>query len=226
MTETTVAAGADAHARGDAREHAGGASGASGTSDVSGAGGRRAVSTAVAILAGGRSRRMRRAKAAVPFRGEPLISYPLAAARAAGLAAVVVAKPGSELPPLDVDVWLEDEALAHPLAGLVAALERGPVIAVACDQPFVPPALLAALAARREPLVVGVLAGAIEPFPGRYDPALLPALRAALAAQASLRATIAALAPATIELARFGDAARIVASLNTPQALAAAEAPR
>jgi molybdenum cofactor guanylyltransferase len=178
----------------------------------------------VAVLAGGQSRRMGRAKALVAFRDAPLISYPLAAAREAGLAAAVVAKPGSELPPLDVAVWHEDEALTHPLAGLVAALAHGPAVAVACDQPFVPAALLAALAARSEPLVVGTVDGAIEPFPGRYEPSLLPALRDALARQASLRATIAALGAATIDLTSFGDPARIVASMNTPDAIAAAEA--
>jgi molybdopterin-guanine dinucleotide biosynthesis protein A len=156
--------------------------------------------------------------------GEPLIARPLAAALAAGLAAVVVAKPASPLPPLDVPVWREPAQPLHPLCGLVAALERGgPVIAVACDQPWVTPALLAALAANSAPLVLGSAAGRLEPFPGRYDPVLLPALRAALAAEAPLRATLAALAPAALELSAFGDPVRLVASVNTPAELAAAE---
>jgi molybdopterin-guanine dinucleotide biosynthesis protein A len=179
----------------------------------------------VAVLAGGRSRRMGAAKALAALGGEPLINRPLAAARAAGLEAVVVAKPGSPLPPLDVPVWLEPPAPAHPLCGLVAALERGaPVIAVACDQPWVTPALLAALAAHSAPLVLPAVAGRLEPFPGRYDPSALPALRAALAAEAPLRATLAALAPATLDLTAFGDPARLVASVNTPAELAAAQA--
>ena len=73
------------------------------------------------ILAGGLSLRMGRPKALVPLGGRPLIAWPLAAAAEAGLEAVVVAKPGSALPPLEVPVWDEPEAPSHPLTGLVAA---------------------------------------------------------------------------------------------------------
>jgi molybdopterin-guanine dinucleotide biosynthesis protein A len=176
----------------------------------------------VAVLAGGRSRRMGAAKARIALGGAPLIARPLAAARAAGLEAVVVAKPGSDLPPLDVPVWLEPATPAHPLCGLVAALAHGPVVAVACDQPWLEPALLAALAAHDGP-AVGVVAHRLEPFPGRYDRSQLPVLREALAAEASLGATLERLAPARIDLAPFGDPVRLVASLNTPEELAAAE---
>ena len=52
----------------------------------------------VVVLAGGLSRRMGQPKAGVLLGGRPLIAWPLAAARAAGLEAVVVAKAGSVLP--------------------------------------------------------------------------------------------------------------------------------
>ena len=133
------------------------------------------------VLAGGLSRRMGSPKAVVPLGGRPLIAWPLAAAAEAGLEAVVVAKPGSALPPLDVPVWDEPEAPSHPLTGLVAALERagGPVVALACDMPFVSPGLIARLAAAR-----GVAAPAGEAFPARYEPSALPVLRAGLAREA------------------------------------------
>ena len=51
--------------------------------------------TLVAVLAGGASRRMGAPKACVELGGRPLISYPLEAAAAAGLSAVVVAKDAS-----------------------------------------------------------------------------------------------------------------------------------
>ena len=64
----------------------------------------------VAILAGGRGSRIGGDKALVQLGGRPLISYPLAAAKAAGLDAVVVAKRNTKLPPLDVPVLLEPDA--------------------------------------------------------------------------------------------------------------------
>jgi molybdopterin-guanine dinucleotide biosynthesis protein A len=180
----------------------------------------------VAVLAGGRSRRMGAPKALARLGDAPLIARPLAAARAAGLPAVVVAKPDSALPELDVPVLYEPERPTHPLCGVIAALERhidDAVIAVACDQPWVSAELLAALAARPEPVAVPRVGGRLEPFPGRYDARVLDTLRAALDEEASLRGTLAALGAATIDLAPFGDPARLVASVNTPEELAAAQ---
>jgi hypothetical protein len=56
--------------------------------------------------------------------------------------------------------------------------------------------------------------GRLEPFPARYEPASLPVLRAALERQAPLRAALAELAPAEIEMD-----ARVVTSFNTPEEL-------
>jgi molybdenum cofactor guanylyltransferase len=174
------------------------------------------VSALVAVLAGGRGRRMGGAKALAELAGEPLIARPIAAAAAAGLEVVVLAKAGTRLPPLDVPVWREPDEPVHPLLGIVTALERGgrPVVAVGCDMPFVTCELLARLAAGPETALQ--VAGEIVPLPARYEPGALPALRAALEREASLRATLAELAPATIDIAD----ARLVASLNTPEELA------
>jgi molybdenum cofactor guanylyltransferase len=171
----------------------------------------------VAVLAGGRGRRMGGAKALAELDGAPLIARPLAAAAAAGLEAVVVAKAHTPLPALAVPVWREADEPVHPLLGVVAALERAQrrVVVVGCDMPFVTPDLLRRLAAGPES---AVRAGErLAPLPAAYDPADLPALRAALAREASLTATLAALEPATIDVAE-----REVASVNTPHELAAA----
>ena len=166
----------------------------------------------VAVLAGGRGTRLGGAKAMVELDGAPLIERPLAAARAAGLEAFVVAKRGTALP--DVPTWHEPDEPTHPLLGLIVALEHGPVIAVACDQPWVTAEMLRSLAAHDGP----ALAVADEPFPGRYDPAQLPLLRAALHDEASLRATLARLAPPALGLEPA-----LVRSVNTREELAAAE---
>jgi molybdopterin-guanine dinucleotide biosynthesis protein A len=168
------------------------------------------------VLAGGLSRRMGRPKAVVSLGGRPLIAWPLAAAAEAGLEAVVVAKPGSSLPPLEVPVWEEPEAPSHPLTGLVAALERagGPIVALACDMPFVSPGLLGRLAAARR-----VAAPAGEAFPARYEPSALPLLLAGLAREAAVRAVLGELGAAPVE----ADPAELV-GINDPAALARAEA--
>jgi molybdenum cofactor guanylyltransferase len=182
----------------------------------------------VAILAGGRSRRMGAPKALMPLGGAPLIARPVAAARAAGLPVVVVAKRASPLPELGVPVLIEPDEPTHPLCGVVTALEAagrgGAIVAVACDQPWVTGAVLGALAARAEAAAAPLVAGRLEPFPGRYAADALPALRAALAAEAPLRSTLAALGAAAVDLSPYGDPARLVASVNTPEALAEARA--
>jgi molybdopterin-guanine dinucleotide biosynthesis protein A len=171
----------------------------------------------VAVLAGGRGRRLGGAKPAAPLGGRPLVAWPLAAAREAGLEAVVVAKAGTPLPPLEVPVWIEPDAPVHPLTGLVYALERaaGPVVAVACDMPHVGAELLARLAAAGG----NAAARAGQPFPARYDPAALDVLRDALAREAPVREALAALAPAEI-----GAPKEALLGVNTPAELAAAEA--
>jgi molybdopterin-guanine dinucleotide biosynthesis protein A len=171
----------------------------------------------VAVLAGGAGRRMGSPKALAPLGGRPLIAWPLAAAAQAGLDVVVVAKPDTALPALDVPVWLEPEAPRHPLLGIVTALEAAgrAVVAVGCDQPWLPAELLAALA-DGPGAAAPVVGGAPAPLPARYPPEALPALRAALAAEAPLRRTLAALSPAPVAL---GDPA-VLANVNTPEDLA------
>jgi molybdopterin-guanine dinucleotide biosynthesis protein A len=173
------------------------------------------VTALAAVLAGGRGRRMGGQKTLVEFAGGPLIARPVSVAVAAGLEVVVVAKAGTPLPRLDVPVWHEPDEPVHPLLGIVTALERAgrSVLAVACDMPFLTAELLARLAARPEAAVR--TADQIAPFPARYDLAQLPALRVALAREASLRATLAALGPATLA----GVDEDVLASINTPEQL-------
>jgi molybdenum cofactor guanylyltransferase len=163
----------------------------------------------VAVLAGGLGRRVGGGKPALELAGRPLIAWPLGAAAAAGLEAVVVAKADTPLPDLDAPVWLEPALPVHPLTGLVHALERSgaDVIALGCDMPFVGADALRALAAAAPP-------SGPEPLLARYGVAQLPALRAARDAQAPLRATFAALDPAPVDI----DPA-CLRNVNTPEDL-------
>jgi molybdopterin-guanine dinucleotide biosynthesis protein A len=175
----------------------------------------------VAILAGGAGSRMGAPKAVVALGGRPLIAWPLAAAAAAGLEAVVIAKPDTPLPDLAVAVWREPAAPSHPLLGIVTALERAgrAIVAVGCDQPWLSPELLRTLAVGGRGAAAARGERGLAPLPARYPWDALAELRAALAAEAPLRATLAALRPALVDL---DDPSRLV-SLNTPAALAEAE---
>jgi len=172
---------------------------------------------------------MGRAKALVELGGRPLISYPLATLARAELDPLVVAKADSELPPLSVPVILDESESRHPIAGLLAALgaARGaPVVALACDLPFVPPALVSYLAGLAEPLAVASLDGRLHPLLARYGPAVAAPLARALERERPLREAVSSMAPRLIgeeELARFGDPGRILVNVNTPADLAAAE---
>ena len=181
----------------------------------------------VAILAGGRGSRLGADKPSVAVAGRPLISYPLQAARAAELASVVVAKPGTSLPDLDCEVIREPAAPVHPLLGILAAIAAGdgPVIALGCDMPFVTPALLDWLADRDAPAVASV-AGRLEPLLAVYGPNDATFLEPALAERAPLREAAARLDPELLgerDLARFGDPRRLVMSINTEADLAEAQ---
>ncbi len=175
-----------------------------------------------AVLAGGTSRRMGAAKATLELGGRPLLEYPLAAVQGAGLEPVVVAKRDSPLPPLAVPRWDEPAEPVHPLTGIVAALLGAgdrPVLAVACDMPFVTAELLADLAAHTAPLVLPEADGRLHPLVARWHPSLLPALRDALAREAPLHVVAAELDAYRIgaaELRRFGDPARLLFNVNAP----------
>ncbi len=118
------------------------------------------------VLAGGAARRFGGAKMTALLDGRPLVTHAVAALAATpGLAGVVVAaRPDTTLPgDLGVDVWTEPgDGPRHPLAGIAHALERAgrPVLVLAGDMPWVPPALLARL----------VAAGARRPAGGRPRP--------------------------------------------------------
>lgn len=182
------------------------------------------------VLAGGASRRFGTPKATARLGGRTLIEYPLAAMREAGLPVLIVAKAGSELGPAaaDVNVLHEPDTPRHPLQGIVAALEHtgAPIVTCACDMPFAGAALFAWLASLNDDLAIAESGGRPQPMLGRYTPAVLPALREALAAEQPMHTAVSAAGGRMLGrdlLSKFGDDALLTLDIDTPEQLAAAE---
>ena len=146
-----------------------------------------APALSAAILAGGASRRMGVPKAGLALAGRPMIAYAIEAAKAAGLAPIVVAKPGAPLPSLPCPLLEEPAEPRHPLTGVIAALEHlaAPIVVLACDVPLVPPVLLTRLATDAAAFAMPSHPRA-QPLIARYSPGLLPRLRDSLARGAAI----------------------------------------
>jgi molybdopterin-guanine dinucleotide biosynthesis protein A len=180
------------------------------------------------VLAGGASSRMGAPKATIELGGVTLGERAARTLRDAGLEVAWVAKEGDALPDTGTPVWIESRPERHPLAGILEALERAggrAVLVIACDMPFVAPALVADLAGRAG-TVVPEAAGRLHPLLARYDPVATGALAAAYEARAPLHEAVRE-AGATIlpeaEIARFGDPARLLFNVNSPADLTRAE---
>jgi molybdopterin-guanine dinucleotide biosynthesis protein A len=87
--------------------------------------------TGAIVLCGGRSSRMGRAKAWLPWRGRPMVAHVVALLRPVVDEVVAVTSPDLDLPPLDVRVVRDPESDGGPLVGLCAGLE-----AIECDRVF------------------------------------------------------------------------------------------
>ncbi len=166
-------------------------------------------------------------KPVVKIAGHALISYPIAAAQAAGLERFVVAKRDTELPEIYCPVVLEPDEPRHPLCGLVTALrhERGPVLALACDMVFIDEKLLAWLASHLHTTVIEA-DGRLQPLLARYDLESLQALEAALERGDPMQEAVRSLDPKVIpeaDVARFGDPHRLCFNVNTPADVERAE---
>lgn len=184
-------------------------------------------SAIVAVLAGGRGSRLGGDKARAVLGGQAMIAYPLAAAREAGLEAIVVAKRSSRLPSLAGRVRYEPELPEHPLCGVVRALEyaqergAGAAVLLACDMPLVTPGLLRWLAELPAAAMVQ-LGGRPQPVLARVRSSHLSRLRGALVSGQSLTAAIVALEPRIVDeqdLRAFGAPDELCFNVNRPEDL-------
>jgi molybdopterin-guanine dinucleotide biosynthesis protein A len=153
------------------------------------------------VLAGGAGRRLGGAKPSARLRGRPLTAWVGESLAAVCGKVVVVAKAATPLPRLaaGVEVWREPDEPVHPLAGIVWALQRArgrAVLVCPVDVPFVTEASLRRLLAA--PGEVAVAQG--QPLLGRFGPAALGALQAAVADGWPARVAIGTLDPTVVEV--------------------------
>jgi molybdenum cofactor guanylyltransferase len=196
------------------------------------------------VFAGGGSRRMGRDKAAVALGGATLLERAIRTVRAAGGAPIVLT------PPRPAEALLGARAIDEtaggapggPLPALAAGLREAarlgppagadtdvPVVALACDLPLVPPALLRVLVdlPGEWDAAVPRAGGILQVLAAAYRPACLPVIEAALAAgDRSIHRWLGGVRLRVLEggaLAPVGGEG-IFANVNTPEDLVRMEA--
>ena len=197
-----------------------------------------AIGIAAIVLAGGRSRRMGRAKAMVDAGGEPLVVRVCRAVAAACDPVLLVAAPDQVLPAMpDVRLVRDMTPFAGPLLGVwtglaaIAPTEPGRTLITGVDAVAITPELIRALALAG-PDAVAVAAGErVAPLPVvvPVSRARREAERLLAAGERRLRALIAALDPhhaaraallADPDLARVDPELRGLDDADDPTALA------
>ncbi|MBI5815757.1 MAG: molybdenum cofactor guanylyltransferase [Nitrospinae bacterium] len=99
----------------------------------------------IAILAGGKSVRMGRDKAFVEVEGVPMIERVIAAARQCSANVIIIANEPEKYQKSGLPVHTDKVKGMGPLSGLVTAFEAtgaGAVMMIACDMPYISPAMI------------------------------------------------------------------------------------
>lgn len=185
-----------------------------------------------AILAGGFSRRLGQDKAALELGGRTLAHWVEAALTpVVSECWLITNQPQAHLI-LGLPLVTDLEPSRGPVGGLITALfyARTPwVLAAAVDNPFLAPALLAALATRApqtsRPAVVCRSRWGLEPFPGLYSVRLLSKLTDFLQVDRRPTRFLEVCRPEVIpeeEVARLDPESASFFNLNTPEELTAA----
>lgn len=181
------------------------------------------------ILAGGDSRRMGQDKATLVLDGKSLLERVTGTMQAIFPRVIVsVRQPRVSL---ELPQVCDEVTASGPLAGLIAGLAQAEtpwVFAVACDMPFVSPALVVKLADFRagHQAVVPMVGGHPQPLAAFYAASALEAMRTSLASgDLSLRGMLGKLDVCFVdeaELRACDPQLRSFFDLDTPQDVAAA----
>lgn len=134
------------------------------------------------VLTGGKSSRMGRPKALLPFHGEPLIVHIVRKLERLFSDIVVVAAPEQELPPLPATVIRDEIAYQGPVGGIfygLRAAKKEVGFVTSCDVPFLNPPLVSHLIARiaDHDVVVPHWGERLQPLLAVYRRSVLPFLQ-------------------------------------------------
>jgi molybdopterin-guanine dinucleotide biosynthesis protein A len=190
------------------------------------------MSFAGVVLCGGRSSRMGRAKAWLPFGGELMLQRVVRVVGEVVSPVVVVAAPGQDVPPLPAGVRLvrDDAEGRGPLQGLatgLAALEgkADAAFVASCDVPLLTPAFVRGVLSAVSPdscLLIPVADGRPHPLAAAYRLTVLPHVRDLLASGTfRLQSLFDRVATQFVPADQLPDAGSL-RNLNTPDEYAAA----
>jgi molybdopterin-guanine dinucleotide biosynthesis protein A/molybdopterin converting factor small subunit len=134
------------------------------------------------VLTGGKSSRMGRPKALLPFDGEPLIAHIIRGLKKMFAEAIVVAAPDQELPILPVMLVRDEVAYQGPVSGIYHGLKASSQevsFVTSCDAPFLNLALIAHLLAQSSDcdVVVPYWEERLQPLHAVYRTSVAPLLK-------------------------------------------------
>lgn len=141
------------------------------------------------VLCGGRSTRMGRDKASLPFHGDTLLGRAVRLVARFAADVVVVARPGQDLPPLPPGLRVVRDEVPDqgPLGGLAPGLRASRAAAcfvTSCDAPFLRPAVARLLSERLGPADVAFAEaeGFVQPLCSVYRTSVAARIDALVAA--------------------------------------------
>jgi molybdopterin-guanine dinucleotide biosynthesis protein A/molybdopterin converting factor small subunit len=139
-------------------------------------------SVSAGILAGGKSSRMGRPKALLPFDGQPLIVHIVRQLQELLADIVVVGAPEQELPPLPVTLVRDDVAYQGPVGGIyygLRAIGKEVCFVTSCDVPFLNLSLISYLISQIEnyDVVAPYWQDRFQPLHAVYRRSVLPLLQ-------------------------------------------------